>query len=441
MDKNSTLTAKCVFLLTAVTVFSFSFTQAQTASPQLRFASPVLVSGTDGQKDATYKFTDVIEGVDAFVTIENIDNGAILVNIDDSTLGYYDAWQPTIGGPGTFGSSSITWSIEFQNTSGSNYEFPILDLTAVDIDGDNVRLREFIDMAGQSGFDVPTVIPSLLTITNGNSQGNGGSDGNGSDGHTVHVLGPVANRTGIDTASLDVKMNYHFINQSKITVTIGAEVDDNGTTGGIATDRYSSLYFKRTSDFFTVLPVRYQVFNAILNNNTVDLSWSTDVQPGNDHFEVERSFDQANFSTVGIVLGAQPGNGVSNQYSFTDASPQTLNHTVVYYRLKQVNADQKFSYSVVKTVRIKAVTKALVQVSPNPYMDKLKVSFVSDEQGNAEVRLMSASGNLVKIGASAAIKGYNSIELNDLQSQAPGIYIANIIINNKPVTSVRVMKQ
>jgi hypothetical protein len=440
MDKTSTLTAKCVFLLTVVTVFSFSFARAQNASPQLRFASPVLVSGTNGQKDATYKFTDVIEGVDAFVTIEDIANGAILVNIDDSTLGYYDAWQPTIGGPGTFGSSSITWSIEFQNTSGSNYKFPLMDLTAVDIDGDNVRLREFIDMAGQSGFDVPTVIPSLLTISSGQDDGNGGHDGD-DDGHTVHVLGPIANRTGIDTASLDVKMNYHFINQSKITVTIGAEVDDNGTTGGIATDRYSSLYFRRTSDFFTVLPVRYQVFNAILNNNTVDLSWSTDVQPGNDHFEVERSFDQANFSTVGIVLGAQPGNGVLNQYSFKDGSPQTLNHTVVYYRLKQVNADQKFSYSVVKTVRIKAVTKALVEVSPNPYMDKLKVSFVSNEQGNAEVRLVSVSGNLVKIAASAAIKGYNSIELKDLQSQAPGIYIANIIINNKPVASVRVMKQ
>ena len=203
--------------------FSLSFTQAQTTSPKLRFASPVLVSGTDGQKDATYKFSNVIAGVDAFVKIENIKNGAILVNIDDSTLGYYDAWQPTIGGPGTYGTSSIKWTIEFKTTSGSDYKFPLMDLTAVDIDGDNARVREFIDMNGQSSFDVPTVIPSLLSVSNTNDDDN--EDGDDDNTENLHVLGPVANRTGIDTTSLDVKMNYHFINQSKIKVTIGSQVD------------------------------------------------------------------------------------------------------------------------------------------------------------------------------------------------------------------------
>ena len=441
MDKNSTPAGKCIILLIVVTFFSLSFTQAQT-TPQLRFASPVLVSGTDGQEHATYKFSNVITGVDAFVEIEDIDNGATLVNIDDSTLGYYDAWQPTIGGPGTYGTSSIKWSIEFKTTSGAEYKFPLMDLTAVDIDGDNVRLREFIDMNGQSGFDVPTVIPSLLSISyiNGDDNGDGddGDDDNG-DANTqnLHVLGPVANRTGIDTTSLDVKMNYHFINQSKIEVTIGAEVDDNGTTGGIATDRYSSLYFKSTSNDLTILPVTYRAFDAILADKTVNVSWISDARAGNGHFEVQRSFDQTNFSTIGIVLGAQSG----NQYSFKDASPALVNHAVVYYRLKQVDADPNFTYSVVRMVRINTVTKAFVQVSPNPYMDKLNVNFVSDAAGNAEVRLTSASGNLVKITTSSVIKGYNNIQLQDLYAQAPGVYIATIIVNNKSVASLQVIKQ
>jgi hypothetical protein len=54
-----------------------------------------------------YKFSNVIPGVDAFVKIENIVNAATLVNIDDSTLGYYNAWQPTVGGAGTYGFSYI----------------------------------------------------------------------------------------------------------------------------------------------------------------------------------------------------------------------------------------------------------------------------------------------------------------------------------------------
>ena len=173
----------------------------------------------------------------------------------------------------------------------------------------------------------------------------------------------------------------------------------------------------------------------------MNLFWITDAETGNDHFEVERSFDQTNFSTVGIILGAQSNNGISNQYSFKDGAPELLNHTVIYYRLKQVDADGKFTYSVVKMVRINTVTKAFVQVSPNPYMDKLNVNFVSDASGNAEVRLISASGNLVKITASSITKGYNNIQLQDLQSQAPGLYIANIIINGKVVASLKVLKQ
>ena len=197
-----------------------------------------------------------------------------------------------------------------------------------------------------------------------------------------------------------------------------------------------------TGRVYSVLPVTYHTFDATLNNNAVNLSWITDAETGNDHFEVERSFDQTNFSTVGIILGAQSGNGISNQYSFKDGAPELLNHTVIYYRLKQVDADEKFTYSVVKIVRINTVvTKAFVQVSPNPYMDKLNVNFVSDAGGNAEVRLISASGNLVKITASAITKGYNNIQLQDLHSQAPGLYIANIIINGKVVASLKVLKQ
>ena len=116
-----------------------------------------------------------------------------------------------------------------------------------------------------------------------------------------------------------------------------------------------------------------------------------------------------------------------------------MNHKVIYYRLKKVDVYGKFIYSVVKMVRI--ITKAFVRISPNPYMDKLNVNFESDVSGHGEVRLISASGNLVKIAASTITKGYNSIQLQDLNSQAPGLYIANIIINGKVVESLKVLKQ
>ena len=435
MKTTSTLTLRNLTILIICTFFFPSLTNAQAVSPKLKFSSPVLVSGTAGQKKATYKFSNVISGVDAFVKIESIKNGATLTNIDDSTLGYYDAWQPVIGGPGTPGLSYIKWAIEFKTTSGSEYKFPVMDLTAVDVDGDNSRVREFIDMNGQSSADVPTIIPTLLNLSNTSNDDN--EEGDDDSQENLHALAPVSNRVGIDTASLDVKINYHFSNKSKFKVSLGSQVD--GTTGAVATDRYNSLYFMSTSNVLIVLPVTYRVFDATVNNNKVNLSWITDLETLNNHFEIERSFDQTNFSTIAIILAGQSDN-TSNQYNFVDASAEVASHKVMYYRLKQIDANGKFNYSEVKMARIATVTKATVQIFPNPFMDKLNVNFVSDATGKAEVRLINAGGNIIKVVTSLITKGFNTVQLQDLNSQAPGVYIANIINNGQVVASLKVIK-
>ena len=49
--------------------------------------------------------------------------------------------------------------------------------------------------------------------------------------------------------------------------------------------------------------------------------------------------------------------------------------------------DGSFTYSVVKMVRFNIESRSFIQISPNPYLDKLNVNFVSDESGSAEYRL------------------------------------------------------
>ena len=435
MNKNSTLTLKCILIALISTLF-FSFAQAQTA-PKLKFRQPQLVSGIDGTIGAMYKFANVTDGVDAFVSIEDIKNGAILVNIDDSTIGYYDAWQPTVGGPNAVGSSYIKWNIDFKTSDGSVYTFATLDATAVDVDGDNASINEFIGVNGQSGYSVPTEIPTLLTVISLNDTDNVKQDNPGAT--TLWAIGPITNRMNIDTSSEDVRINYDFANASKIKFYTGSTV---GAPDG-AVNRYHSIYFMDIQDkHFNVLPVTYRTFDATIGDATVNLSWTTDAKISNDHFEVERSFDQTNFSTIGIILGAQAGNGASEQYNFKDDAPGLAGHTIIYYRLKQVNVAGEINYSVVKTLRTKkAVTKAFVQVSPNPYMDRLNVNFVSDASGSGQVTFINASGSVIKITASAVTKGYNTIQLQNLQSQPAGLYVANVTINGKEIASLKVLKQ
>lgn len=449
MNKNSTLTGKVATLLAIFILTFISGIQAGASNgggtripaPKFKFVNPVLVSGVHGQVGAKYLFTNVYENKDAYITIENIVGGAVLKDIDNTTTGYNEAWQPTVGGPGTYGSSYIKWNIEF-DSAGVPYTFSLIDLSAVDVDGDNVRVRELSGIVGgQFDYNLPdSIVPSLLTIsTLANNDDIFGTDAGDS---VLMALGPVANRAAIDTLSLDVRIDYKFTNRSGFQIYTGSQVDNNGNMAAIETDRFHSIYFGDLIGTYNVLAIKYQSFNALWNNSAVDLKWSISDYVTDSHFEVTRSFDQADFSTAGIVLGAQSVNNGTSQYAFTDVNKEILNHTTVYYRLKQVNSNGTYSYSEVKAVHIsKGINQSIaVSVMPNPYMDKLKVNFESQNAGKAEIRMISAAGTTVKKLASTINKGTNSVELGDLSSQRPGMYVVNIIVNGESIGSQKIIK-
>ena len=54
---------------------------------------------------------------------------------------------------------------------------------------------------------------------------------------------------------------------------------------------------------------------------------------------------------------------------------------------------------------------------------------------------VTLTNNLIKIAAKSITKGYNNIQLQDLNSHAPGLYIASVIINGTVVASLKVLKQ
>ena len=361
--------------------------------------------------------------------------------MDNTSTGYPDAWQPTVGGPGTFGMSYIKWDVEF-DSAGVPYVFSLLDLSAADVDGDNVRVRELSGIVGSNiNYDLPdSIIPSLLTLSSLKDTDN--RWGTDDDDSVFMALGPVANRAGIDTLALDVRIDYTFTNRSSFQIYTGSQIDNNGNTGGIATDRFHSIYFGDLIGGYSVLAVKCQNFNAMWKNDAVNLNWTMSSDVTNSHFEIERSFDQTNFSKTGIVLGSQSVNKGAYQFAFTDKDKEISNHNIIYYRLKQVDNNGNYDYSVVKTVRISNNNnqKIAVQVMPNPYMDKLNVNFESQTSGKAEIRMISASGTLVKISAANINKGFNNLQLQDLSNQLPGMYVVNIVVNGQSIGSQKIIK-
>ncbi len=400
--------------------------QSQCISPDLKFANPVLVAGTDRSEGAIYKFPNITAGIDCYIKLVKLNGGAQLISMETPGQGYPDAWQPIINGPGTpLGNKSwIDWNISFRTTAGTNYAFTCLDISAIDVDGDNGNIGEFIESDGQTSYTVP--FPTVLTVTN---MGNG----------KVQAQGPVYNRVGIDTFSLDVRINYLFNGLDSVQLKIGQTVLGPGTGG--ATQRLNSIYFKRvTLTPFFILPVKYISFEAIPNDKKVDLNWQTDNEVNNSRYEVERSFDGNYFSTINVVNEALTTTSIVRKYTISDNATAFAGKEIVYYRIKQIDVNGKYIYSKTAMVRLSANKGIIMQLSPNPFTESVTVNFTSIDKGTAVIKMRSLTGQTVFTKNVLINKGDNRVQIGSLGELAKGMYIAQIMINGVVADKQKIIK-
>ena len=119
------------------------------------------------------------------------------------------------------------------------------------------------------------------------------------------------------------------------------------------------------------VPVELIVFNAQVQNEKVILNWTTASEINNYGFEVQRSVDGNNFSTIAFVQG----NGTStviNAYSYVDRDVSGR----LYYRLKQLDYNGQFAYSKIVTVDAIVLNNfVLEQNYPNPFNPVTQIIF------------------------------------------------------------------
>lgn len=139
----------------------------------------------------------------------------------------------------------------------------------------------------------------------------------------------------------------------------------------------------------TVLPVELISFEALPAGDEVDLQWVTASETNSDRFEVERSRDGIEFTTIGSVPAAGTSS-MTTHYGFIDSSPHSgLNH----YRLRQVDVDGHWEHSSVRTVMMSPDAPA-VHLYPNPGHDELEIlTAKGDAVGRAQ--LLDATGRTV----------------------------------------------
>ncbi len=170
----------------------------------------------------------------------------------------------------------------------------------------------------------------------------------------------------------------------------------------------------------TVLPIELISFDALCNNNRVNLIWTTASQTNNDHFTIERTADGINYETVGRVKGAVNSNQTLH-YSFIDDKP--LRGTS-YYRLKQTDLNGKS-----KDLTLASVTcdgKVEFTIHPNPSEGIISIDGAEPDN---DIIITDVLGQI--IFQTKITDSRNSIDLTD---QLNGVYFVKILSANGLIT-------
>jgi hypothetical protein len=182
------------------------------------------------------------------------------------------------------------------------------------------------------------------------------------------------------------------------------------------------------------LPVKLLDFTGSLNGNAIVLKWSTSSESNSKNFEVERSGDGISFSKIGVVAAA--GNSSINRYyAFNDPSIVTDNN---YYRLKQVDLDNKYEYS--KVILVKNTVATNFRVINNPFHNQIDVDFGKAQSGKAEITLMDVAGKEIYRSVSDLSSQSKFSIYFDGRNISAGIYMLKIKTLTGQFTA-RVIKQ
>jgi hypothetical protein len=165
----------------------------------------------------------------------------------------------------------------------------------------------------------------------------------------------------------------------------------------------------------TQLPVRLLSFEASYQSGKVNLSWLTADEINNDYFVIEKSTDGISWSYLNMVDAVIPSSARFHSYGSTDKTPGT---GLIYYRLRQVDTDGRYTYSQIRSVRINH--PVTFSIFPNPGKGQFTISGL--EPGLVhQIRVLDVAGKLIH---SANIN--SNIYQFYMDDAAPGVYFIQV---------------
>jgi len=239
--------------------------------------------------------------------------------------------------------------------------------------------------------------------------------------------------TIITTADLKI-VKYSGINQDSIfsnnvgastnILNISFETYENGYYAEFLVNSFSEFWI--TSKLNGTLPLNLLSFNAEPQNNTVKLTWQTTQEENTQKFDIEVSSDASNFVKIGEVKAINTVK--NNNYTFSDNKPSVAE--IIYYRLKMIDKDGRFTYSDIRQVKIIAANNADLRVYYALGSNELTIDIIDNKIGTYKYSIYDAVGNAY------ITNGINHLQTKsthsvDISSLPPGIYLFVLVDNKK----------
>jgi hypothetical protein len=125
------------------------------------------------------------------------------------------------------------------------------------------------------------------------------------------------------------------------------------------------------------LPIELVSFDGNVNQQNIDLAWTTGSEINGDFFEVQYSTDGIQFHTIDHI-DAVGESVVAQYYAYTH---EGVTSGINYYRLKMVDNDETFEYSRTIAITKESMSDKLINLYPNPTTNQqvhLSFEYTSD---------------------------------------------------------------
>lgn len=177
------------------------------------------------------------------------------------------------------------------------------------------------------------------------------------------------------------------------------------------------------------LPVELLTLEAnAIDNEYINVTWSTAVEVENAGFEVQRSTNGEDFATIGWVDG-NGSTSIQSDYGFKDTDVRP--GVIYYYRLNQIdfNGDNEISQMVTASLTAEN-TFSISEFIPNPSNNNTRLDIVTNNDSKINITIYNTLGQVITFGDHSITPGINRVAF-DVSQLADGTYHTIITVGNE----------